>query len=125
MILKYAPKREHFSYKGMMARTQLAALDHNHNTGRQQAIIKKGDRAGELRYRQKYPKMHKRWVVKPVLEEKSYAFIDELKTNMLRMCQGDIDIEPLDEVDLPKNIAKTPATNKQDLIQKHRSRFSR
>ena len=33
---KYAPKRQHFSYKGMVARTQLTALDHNANTGRQQ-----------------------------------------------------------------------------------------
>lgn len=26
MMLKYVPKREHFSYKGMLARTQLAAI---------------------------------------------------------------------------------------------------
>ena len=33
MLLKYCPKRQHFSYNGMVARTQLAALDNNHNTG--------------------------------------------------------------------------------------------
>ena len=27
--LKYCPKREHFSHKGMVARAQLTALDHN------------------------------------------------------------------------------------------------
>ena len=41
MILKYCPKREHFSYKGMVARTQLAAIDNNHNTGRKQAVIQR------------------------------------------------------------------------------------
>ena len=29
--LKYCPKREHFSHKGMVARAQLTALDHNAN----------------------------------------------------------------------------------------------
>ena len=29
VLLKYAPKREHFSYNGMVVRTQLAVLDHN------------------------------------------------------------------------------------------------
>lgn len=33
LMLKYCPKRQHFSYKGMVARTQLAALDNNRNTG--------------------------------------------------------------------------------------------
>lgn len=33
MMLKYCPKRQHFSYKGMLARTQLAAIDNNRNAG--------------------------------------------------------------------------------------------
>lgn len=37
MMLKYCSKREHFSYKGMVARTQLAALYNNANTVRNQA----------------------------------------------------------------------------------------
>ena len=45
MMLKYCSKREHFSYKGMVARTQLAALDNNANTGRKQAQIKESERA--------------------------------------------------------------------------------
>ena len=51
MMLKYCSKREHYSYKGMVARTQLAALDNNANTGRKQARIKEGERAGEARYK--------------------------------------------------------------------------
>lgn len=37
MMLKYCSKREHFSYRGMGARTQLAALYNNANTVRNQA----------------------------------------------------------------------------------------
>ena len=32
---KYVPKRQHFSYEAMVAPTQLSALDHNANIGRQ------------------------------------------------------------------------------------------
>ena len=42
LLLKYAPKKEHFSYNGMVARTQLAIMDHNHNVNREQAVLKKG-----------------------------------------------------------------------------------
>ena len=42
LLLKYCPKRQHFSYIGMQARIELATLDHNYNTNRKQAITKKG-----------------------------------------------------------------------------------
>lgn len=126
MMLKYCPKRQHFSYKGMAARTQLAAIDNNHNTGRNQAVIQKGARSGEAKYRQCFPKMHKRWVVKPVMEKKNYAFLPELQKKVLELCEGtqDSNLEPI-EVDLPANIASEPAPDKQELIQRHRSRFTR
>ena len=38
-LLKYAPKHIQFSYEGMVARLELAALDHNANVGRQQATV--------------------------------------------------------------------------------------
>ena len=37
MMLKYCSRKEHFSYQGMVARTQLAALDNNANAGRNHA----------------------------------------------------------------------------------------
>ena len=42
LLLKYCPKRQHFSYIGMQARIELAILDHNYNTNRKQATTKKG-----------------------------------------------------------------------------------
>ena len=47
--LKYCPKREHFSHKGMVARAQLTALDHSANCGRKQAVVQSGPRAGQAR----------------------------------------------------------------------------
>ena len=43
VMLKYTSKCEHYSYQGMVARTQLAALDNNSNTGHGQALIKSGE----------------------------------------------------------------------------------
>jgi len=52
----------------MVARTQLAAIDHNANTGREQARASKGANANELRYKLVFPKRTKEWVAKPVKE---------------------------------------------------------
>ena len=42
LLLKYCPKRQHFSYVGMQARIELTILDHNYNTERKHATMKKG-----------------------------------------------------------------------------------
>ena len=45
LLLKYCPKRQHFSYVGMQARIELAILDHNCNTQRKQATTKAGKKS--------------------------------------------------------------------------------
>lgn len=43
VILKYAPKRKHFSYGVMKGNTQLAIIDHNESVlERKQAVTKDG-----------------------------------------------------------------------------------
>ena len=42
LLLKYCPKRQHFSCDGMQARIELAILDHNYNTDRKQAVTTLG-----------------------------------------------------------------------------------
>ena len=42
MLTKYCPKRHHFSYNGMQARTELAIIDHNNNVEREQATTAAG-----------------------------------------------------------------------------------
>jgi hypothetical protein len=77
LLLKYAPKRKHFSYNGMIARTQLAVIDHNTNVKRQQALVKKGKNKSEKRYNVVFPKGKKKWVAKPIMDKKSYSFVQE------------------------------------------------
>lgn len=125
MMLKYLPKREHFSYKGMVARTQLAAIDNNENAGRGQAVIRKGNNIGEARYRKCFPKAHKRWVVKPIMQTKTYAFLPEMQQSVLNNCQDGTVVGHAAEINLPHNIASEPAPEKQELIRRHRSRFNK
>ncbi|KXJ08546.1 THAP domain-containing protein 2 [Exaiptasia diaphana] len=87
---------------------------------RNQALIKHGERRGEPRFNKSFPKMHKRWVVKPVMKKKSYDFLPELQIKVLEVL-----VRSLSQVDLPDNIASEPAPDKQDLIDRHRSRFAR
>ena len=42
LLLKYCPKRQHFSYIGMQAHIELAILNHNYNTNRKQATTETG-----------------------------------------------------------------------------------
>ena len=125
MMFKYVPKREHFSYNGMIARTQLAAIDDNENAGGGQDVILKGNNAGEARYRRCFPKAHKRWVVKPIMQPKTYIFLPELQRGALKKCEDGNAVALVRGVNLPQNIASEPAPNKQELICRHRSRFSR
>jgi len=123
--LKYCPKREHFSHKGMVARTQLTALDHNANTGRKQAVVQSGTRSGEARYKVSFPKTQKQWVVKPIKEKKSYAHVESLMADVVTAChRGGVDHEP-EAVNLPKNISGLVAPSKPELVEAHRSRFNR
>ena len=40
LLLKYYPKRQHFSYDGMQAHIKLAILDQDYNTQQHQAVTK-------------------------------------------------------------------------------------
>ena len=71
-----------------------------------------------------FPKAHKRWVVKPISEKKSYNYLSNLISEVIKRCEeGNAVAQPL-PVQLPKNIASEPAPLKADLIQQHRSRFN-
>lgn len=125
MMLKYCPKREHFSYQGMVARTQLAAIDNNHNTGRRQAVIKSGAQEGLARYKLCFPKANKRWVVKPVTEKKSYEYLRDLLAQVVQRCEAGNRIAQPVPVLLPRNIAAEPTPPKADIIDNHCSRSNR
>ena len=124
LMLKYCPKREHVSYKGMQACTQLAALDNNANTGREQAMITSGERTGERRYKKRFPKAYKHWVVKPVLDQKTYTYREDMLEAVIKKCQhNDAKRIPILRT-IPRNIASVIPPSKDELIERHKSRFN-
>ena len=48
---------------------QLAALDHNANTGREQATASKEENGGERRYKVVFLKQPREWVAKPIMQK--------------------------------------------------------
>jgi hypothetical protein len=118
-LLRYTPKRLHFSHSGMIARTQLAVLGHNSNLKRKQAV----DKEGNLRYGTAYPKRTKDWVAKNIYEPKDPAWRHELLSVICCVHRRELNIIPLPSVDTPKNIASKPKPPKRQLIDSHVSRF--
>jgi hypothetical protein len=113
-------KRLHFSHSGMVARTQLAVMDHNANLARPQA----SDRKGNLRYKCVFPKRTKEWVAKPIYQSKEHSWREDLLHACCAVLQGDLVLRPMEPIICPPNIASKPKPCKRELIASHVSRFA-
>ena len=120
MAKKYCHKLHHYSYHGMRARTQLAILDHNHNVGRTQAMTKEG----VAKHKFVHPKGSPGWVAKPQYKDKSYQFLHDLMADLLAFKRGQIEVPPLPAKPAAANIAPTARPPKENLLERHRSRFN-
>jgi hypothetical protein len=120
VVNKYCPKRQHFSFKGMVARTELAALDHNANLDRQQAVTA----TGEERSNVVFPKRTQNWVAKRIMQPKKHSWRLGVAETAMRIKCGEVDAVEIAVPDyVPENIAKVPKPPKEEAIQQHRSRF--
>ena len=62
----------------MVARTMLAAKDHNYKTGREQVVIQTGQMAGGKRFKGVFPRATYEWIAKPICAKKNYTWRQEL-----------------------------------------------
>ena len=67
---KWAPKRQHFSYPGRLARSQLAIMDFNEGSNLEQATTEKGKK----RYNVQFSKITKSRSLKPIKKEKDRSY---------------------------------------------------
>ena len=118
LMTKYCPKRQEFDTVQMLARTTLAVLDHNHNTGRKQKTTADGD----LRYKLVFTKASAKWVAKPIYENKTYEHVWHLMNGVVEQQERHL-LAPVESSHL-QNIAPVPASPKQEMISKHLSRFT-
>ena len=69
-------------------------------------------------------KAHKRWVVKPISEKKSYNCFSNMISGVIKRCEEENAVAQPLPVQLPKNIASEPVPLKADLKQQHGSRVN-
>lgn len=123
LMTKYVPKREHFCYNGMVARTQLAILDHNANVDRSQAEVTQGINKGEKRYKVVCTKQRKNWVAKEIKTPKSNNHVESMMNDVILCKKGKkFQYKPTPQA---KCIAPTPRPSKQILIEERLTRMNK
>ena len=116
---KWAPKRQPFSYLGMLARSQLAIMDFNEESNLEQATTEKG----EKRYNVQFSKITKSWSSKPIKKEKDRSYLHRMVKETVECVKKKQRPEKPLVPDLPKNIASIPKPDKTVAIENQRSRF--
>ena len=108
VLSKWAPKSTHFSYKGIVARCKLAAINFNQGEIREQAKTKSGD----YRYLC-FSKITKTWAVKPV----KYANSLDVFSNLVDLTEKSV-IETKKLTQLSFQIYKETLHQLRSLIKK-------
>ena len=116
---KYCPKRLHFSYESMIARTQLAILDFNAGVSLEQARTNRG----QLRFKQQFSRVNGSWVVKKVKEKNNRIYLKNLKEEAFHLVSSGEEVL-LPNITFPSNIAPCEKPDKEESIQCKRTRFS-
>ncbi|KAM5182399.1 uncharacterized protein ACMZJ9_002775 [Mantella aurantiaca] len=92
MARKYRSKKHNFLMDGMVARTQLAAMDYNHNINRSQAFVQKdkitSDSQGNLCYHLNFSKAKEDWVVSKISMPTSQEFMKDIMNDSLYLSAG-------------------------------------
>ena len=118
---KWAPKRQHFSYGGMLVRSQLAIMDFNQGSNLKQTKTKES----KERYNVVSSKITKNWTAKPIKERKDRGYLHNMVQETVQLAR-EKKTSPLSNIPtLPKNIAPTPKPNKEEVIKNQVSRFGK
>ena len=117
---KYCPQRLHFTLEGMIARAQLAVLDYNCGSNNTQATIKDG----KWRYKQIFPKVMQKWVVKKISKIKDWEYIQKLLSSTLEASPDTTDDKLPRIGSIPPNIAPIEKPDKEEATESMKTRFT-
>ncbi|XP_077155372.1 uncharacterized protein LOC143817781 [Ranitomeya variabilis] len=127
VCLKYRPKCLHFFIDGMIACSQLAALDHNRSIDRLKAVVQhdnETDSTGSVRYHLEFSKARKAWVVKCLCEPTSQDFQQEIVADVIRIMKKEHQTTwSSKRTEFPPNIASVPKQDKQKIIEENATRY--
>ena len=119
LLNKYCGKRFAYSYAGMVARTQLAVLDHNSGVTKEQACTKDGT----LRFKVVFTKVTGNWVAKKVMVTKDKNYQHELMDETIQMAKKEKQPKYFLLPEVPANIATVENPGKDVVISRTTSRF--
>ncbi|XP_033118358.1 uncharacterized protein LOC117117970 [Anneissia japonica] len=122
IINHFAPKMNHYRFKGMVARTYIAALHFNENVGRAQQENKEGD----LEYSLWFSRAKKDWVAKKHLVEPTFEYAVNIIEMALYMAKSNMKefFYTADIMCDPGTIAgKLPKPDKNQFVSSLLSRF--
>ncbi|XP_072279210.1 uncharacterized protein [Pyxicephalus adspersus] len=90
---KYRSKRHYLPIDDMVAQSQLAILDHNHNISRMQAVVKRlyvySDIDGVLHYRQSYSNSKKQWTLSKIYDPANRLFLFDIMSDTVALASGE------------------------------------
>ena len=118
---KWAPKRQHFSYVGMLSRSQLAVMDFNEGISLEQATTGQGDRCFNVTF----SKVTKQWSAKPIKEKKDLGYLHRMVKETIKSAAKNENFDNLVIPKLLKNIAGVPKPDKAFVIENQKSRFGK
>ena len=110
----------------MVARTQLAALDHNANPSRDHATASRGENEGGLCFKVVFPKRSNEWIAKPIMEKITRGHVRPLVDVIVtRKCQDAAERSAtLTAPHIPCKIACSPQPDKAHVIASYTTKFS-
>ena len=114
-----APKRQHFSYAGIITRSQLAVMDFNEGSKLEQAAARQGDKKHNINF----SKITKNWSSKPIKEKKDRTYLHKMVIETIESTANDQRLENPILPSLARNIATGPKPENSTVIQNQLSRF--
>ena len=120
VYLKYCPKRHHFSFEAMIARTELAVLHFNSVITLPFAKTK----LGKQKYKLQHSRITNNWVIKKIKERGNKAYLQALFKELvwLRVSNEYVPLPKLPII--PKNIAPVEKPDKEECIKNMKTRFT-
>lgn len=85
--IRYLPKSIFFKMEKMLAGTQLAILDHNHNVDREQKCKVDEEGVETPLFKVAYSKPNKRFVAKVVKVDKDYSYLSHITRKILKRAE--------------------------------------
>ena len=106
---KWVPKSTHFSYEGIIARVQLAAVDFNLGSDLEQKTTKMGKECFDTAF----SKITNLWYAEPIKVAKNRETFHDMVTRSVEVVKMGLHLERAILPVLPQNIASKPKPEKE------------